>query len=790
MFIPPTKLSKYDGESKAQHYTAMKNDKPQSSADKCSIFNFGLPKCGGSCDDVEDPVNEYILEKAGWKKLSHFTSRYAEESIRMSALAYQKVDSEIEVACDKCRSTILGHCWSRASNEEEDGFYDLCKNCYSTVDDKSRLSFEFYYLANRSTKVKSDRRLMEMEFIHFEEAKGETLVQWTLSRKRQTLFLAFRGTSTLFDWLIDAAPGQRKMEYGVKVQAAIQNALHSGDSLDKVANLIEKNWKGVRDLVLTGHSLGGAYAVVAAAEFLASKRYRHIREYFTSSYTFGENHCNIYVNTFGAPSVIVPPGVDSKEAREEEGGEENGQKCVGEEKAVSKWWKTLNTNTHAYVHRNDPVPRNSCKTWLFEVMPLFVQTTTASVLTSVVSRIALGISVKDLVSLIQMQALRHESVFVSYQPVGTTIFLEKRSELAKNVKPAAASSVVKTPSAADNPLQTGYDEFRKSFNNGVGSASEGTLEVFLTSARAPRRSMMDDQPRNNDYKSVLNSKQVLEWYPKTLSTLIEDHSIDIYLERVYQFVEACRRRNIQYIPSLSQMSFHFNMKPQTSVMACKSDGEDENDKDNSDKENDDKKEVEEEEGGEDDDLGSSIGSIPSVDNFRRSQAPPTRLDGRKRSSEVTAGRHHPRSSTDISNLRIIYGKKCPEICLANGRVISEMYTIRSCNPKCMYFNVRLNGIVYISIMSTSWWGPLKMHRVYGDVAHYENGKRVMNIEPFQSKYPGKELKVNKGDTIVVKMQVDSSDNVHLYMKCQSIRNKLRPRSPQVSRFGKWFYAGA
>jgi triacylglycerol lipase len=93
------------------------------------------------------------------------------------------------------------------------------------------------------------------------------LVAWNAAE--QTAMVAFRGTKTIWDWVedIDAAP----VAYGPVSDTGL---VHMGFALVyehvrlSVGRLLMNGCKGAKRILVTGHSLGGAVAVLSALDIL------------------------------------------------------------------------------------------------------------------------------------------------------------------------------------------------------------------------------------------------------------------------------------------------------------------------------------------------------------------------------------------------------------------------------------------------------------------------------------------------------------------------------------------
>lgn len=169
---------------------------------------------------------------------------------------------------------------------------------------------------------------------HLDLAGAGNLVQWAVLTDADTVYVTFRGTADFWDVIIDMNfMTYDYAEHGLSVQSAVWTCLHK-----KSHHVVEMSMQEVRklrqarpelaNLVVTGHSLGGAYAIVAGLDML------HLGLDVTR------------VITFGCPQVIVPD----------------------RENAI---WKRMNELSILYVNAFDIIPRMpSCEDWVFEVLPM------------------------------------------------------------------------------------------------------------------------------------------------------------------------------------------------------------------------------------------------------------------------------------------------------------------------------------------------------------------------------------------------------------------------------------
>ena len=129
------------------------------------------------------------------------------------------------------------------------------------------------------TKILADLKAEDDKFISVQGC-AQNSAQAALIEHEKYLCMAFRGTDEPADWLdnINAFPTQEMFGH-----------FHTGfyRSLEDVwttlyGRYLDLKAKEKRPLFITGHSLGGAMATIAAARFV------HMDKPFTSVYTFGQ----------------------------------------------------------------------------------------------------------------------------------------------------------------------------------------------------------------------------------------------------------------------------------------------------------------------------------------------------------------------------------------------------------------------------------------------------------------------------------------------------------------------
>ncbi len=115
---------------------------------------------------------------------------------------------------------------------------------------------------------------------YFTMAESETQV--FVAEDEQNLILSFRGTESLRDWLQNLQFLQRDHPLGGEVHIGFHKALLSVWS--KLAPLLNESSRKGKRLFITGHSLGGALATLAAAQMAIEGTSDQIH----AIYTFGQ----------------------------------------------------------------------------------------------------------------------------------------------------------------------------------------------------------------------------------------------------------------------------------------------------------------------------------------------------------------------------------------------------------------------------------------------------------------------------------------------------------------------
>jgi len=149
------------------------------------------------------------------------------------------------------------------------------KNAYALA-----LASKLAYESEQQICIKLLEQGFNTEFIN--EASTDT--QLFIAHSGSAVVIAFRGTEKFKDWLTNAGIDFRDTSHGL-VHKGFDQALDSVWS--QITKTLEKIHQYGQPLWITGHSLGGALAVLAAAR-LALVIDQHIYKSINGLYTFGQ----------------------------------------------------------------------------------------------------------------------------------------------------------------------------------------------------------------------------------------------------------------------------------------------------------------------------------------------------------------------------------------------------------------------------------------------------------------------------------------------------------------------
>eukprot|EP00466_Bigelowiella_natans_P000941 jgi/Bigna1/74983/fgenesh1_pg.32_\ len=310
-----------------------------------------------------------------------------------------------------------------------------------------------------------------LAIIYANNPSGAHVPLFTISKAENTLFLTFRGTKTIIDWLIDFGAGRRWLdELGVYCHGGMCNILCDGSKSDTLNHISQKilneleNTEVIDTLVVTGHSLGGGYALIAAACFLGENRFQTLRSRLKG---------NILLRTFGAPQAMGVPEYSIKKP----------------------WWRELQRNAVNYVYNDDLVPRLSTPSWILGTIPdIAIDRMKRHGTVLLLMEWMLALRPENVVSWARNALMKHKTLYFSFQPVGRVVFLSQ--------------------SKIDNPqVLPGF------------LPKDSDLHVFLAAGRGTFKTGCLPG-------KVLDAKDVLGWFPYQPDSVIRDHFPGLYVQAI------------------------------------------------------------------------------------------------------------------------------------------------------------------------------------------------------------------------------------------------------------------
>jgi len=345
---------------------------------------------------------------------------------------------------------------------------NLSNLIYGDAFGKQEMTAGSFPLINNSLNVDG------FEFLYASRPTGDQIPLFMLSRVHNVLYLTFRGTKSAIDWLVDLGAGERWLkQLGGFFHGGMTNVLcngHRDDTLRNIARKVEeiaKQYHDIDTLVLTGHSLGGGYALIAGACFLGEDRFHELRSRF---------NVNIHVRTYGAPQVMSVP-------------DENKQK---------EWWKMLQKNTNNYVHNDDLVPRLTTPTWTLEVIPEtaldFVRAEKNLKIRLLRWAVLPLDKFQNFIDWIRQAVMKYNRILCKFQPVGKVIFLSLGS--------VATNSKVLLGEQSDDKTNCDLQLFIATGQPWRGSELLNASEVLNWFPYQPERILTDHYP--SKYTSCIN----------------------------------------------------------------------------------------------------------------------------------------------------------------------------------------------------------------------------------------------------------------------------------------------
>lgn len=220
------------------------------------------------------------------------------------------------------------------------------------------------------------------EAVH--HSQGKNIAAWSAFSSADTVWIVFKGTQTLLDAIVDiSVVTYQHADDGLEVQGGMWMSLtqrrhHTLDMINELISKFQTSRPELQKVIICGHSLGGAYATLAAL------------------YRLHKGLPVTRVLTFGSPQVIVP-------------------------QRDHPLWQKLNELSTAYINEWDMVPRlPSCQNWLFNLLPDSLPHKLA------VKFGALHIGFKGGGAAIE-HFFKSKEVFADYDAVGRLVFMRQGS---------------------------------------------------------------------------------------------------------------------------------------------------------------------------------------------------------------------------------------------------------------------------------------------------------------------------------------------------------------------------
>eukprot|EP00746_Dinoflagellata_sp_MGD_P168435 gnl/MRDRNA2_/MRDRNA2_99913_c0_seq1.p1 gnl/MRDRNA2_/MRDRNA2_99913_c0~~gnl/MRDRNA2_/MRDRNA2_99913_c0_seq1.p1 ORF type:complete len:794 (-),score=131.63 gnl/MRDRNA2_/MRDRNA2_99913_c0_seq1:218-2386(-) len=227
----------------------------------------------------------------------------------------------------------------------------------------------------------------EMQIEQVDCAQGANLVQWAAVTTNDTIFITFRGTEHTLDILVDASfISYDEAPHGIRMHGGVFNALHQ--RRHHVVDMIAEKVQSLREsrphlckVVLTGHSLGGMYAIGTALSMMHK----------------GMDVTEII--TFACSQALVPDW-------------------------DSKLFRSLSEKTTTVIHAYDFAPRlPSCTRWIEEVIPRSGAKN--------IGPFQVNINTEEK---LKNAVATNREVMADFDQLGTLVFITKGSRGVKKVK--------------------------------------------------------------------------------------------------------------------------------------------------------------------------------------------------------------------------------------------------------------------------------------------------------------------------------------------------------------------
>lgn len=159
------------------------------------------------------------------------------------------------------------------------------------------------YQAKSESDFKLGTNVEVLKFENHEEWLESVVPPFAICKTGDTMIMGWRGSSTIMDWTADfnASPVMSNASRGVRIQSSFLSLVES-DFYQYGSYIVDRIRKlRVKEVIFTGHSLGGAVAQVAHHVVVAQRMSRE-----TSIWDAISSRVTIRSLTFSAPMSITP----------------------------------------------------------------------------------------------------------------------------------------------------------------------------------------------------------------------------------------------------------------------------------------------------------------------------------------------------------------------------------------------------------------------------------------------------------------------------------------------------
>jgi hypothetical protein len=316
-----------------------------------------------------------------------------------------------------------------------------------------------------------------LSVVHMKTISAQGLVQWAILRHEQQpekCFVVFRGSQDLFDFIVDLNPIQFPMPTAdrLHVHGSMLQSLCDplSNTLEILCAKLTEMEPAPRKIVICGHSLGGGYALIAAAHLLQL------------------GYPVVSVQNFGAPQVIG-------------GGQE-----------AHPIWQQLNAVTTTLVHNKDLVPRSlgACSDpWFLELLPQIVEQE-LNRLGAPIQMVPWFRQLKEKGQSLTAYLKRREAYFVQYSATGRVV------------------TVVSNLDGSDS-LEPFYSDEQRHLVGGDDYSNSDLQPVFAWLGCSDRSHTTAGGDGVKTADALLALRHFADDQPLKLSSFLEDHSTDRYI---------------------------------------------------------------------------------------------------------------------------------------------------------------------------------------------------------------------------------------------------------------------